>query len=125
MSKKPVVLIVEDDVAEQVKARDLLSPHAEVLIAGWQKEAFILSKDRPDIAYVILDGYVPMFESKSRGIDTTVGFALRLRITHRNVRIFSASSDKDMNERLVKFGAVRANKQTAAGLVRDEILKNT
>ena len=63
MSKKPVVLVVEDNEIAQMKAVAVLSPYAEVLLAGAIRTAFRLLKDRDDISYVILDGYVPMFEN--------------------------------------------------------------
>ena len=126
MNAKPVVLIVEDIVAEQEKAVAVLSPHAEVLVAGWQREARVLSKSRPDITFVILDGYVPMFQhNKPLNNDTTYGLARILALTLPGAKIFSASSDEDMNDMLAMIGAVRSNKQTAARLIRDEILKNT
>ena len=125
MTKRPVVLIVEDKKVEQAKASAVLAPYAELLIAGFQRAAYKLIESRPDIAYVILDGYVPMFERKSCGDDTTFDLAYEVLHTLPNAKIFSASSDNGLNDKIAEIGATRSNKQTAARLIRDEILKNS
>ena len=121
MNDKPKVLVVEDTPSMQDIARIYLEPHATVIIAGSINTARRMLGSESDISFVILDGYVPLFDNEKPGNSTTLVLAQEIKNRYK-IPMYSASSDEELNKKLADAGCVHTNKQTAYSEVRKSIL---
>ena len=120
---KFVVLLVEDAPVHQQLAKIIIEPHAELLIAGTVTAGYRYLLERSDITHVILDGYVPRFESgPTNANDNTLELATHILHAYPEVKSYSASSDSCMNHALVLRGCINADKKAAPRMVVMDVL---
>lgn len=123
---KPKVLIVEDEVSAYGAVRTCLEGVAELIFAPSVNAALRVLRNHSDIAYVMLDGRVPCFTGEPlRNGDTTHALLYEVLEHLQADRIYTASSDPELNRELSAIGAVCADKRSAPQLIASAIGQNS
>lgn len=122
MSKKPVVLVVEDNDLVREAYIDILSVVAEVhAVANYTDAISKICALENNIKAVTLDMNFPLHKGEMKDINMTMshGASLAVIIKKANpeTRVFSASSDDWGNMILERLGCERSDKRTAAEAV--------
>lgn len=113
MSKKPLVLVVEDDPNMQKRYVEALEQIAEVIAVKSFREARVaIEKHGTKIVGVTLDYNIQLFENE-RKLTDSVSLIFYVKEECGEIPIFAASCDDDKNAKLISHGALPAGKKEA------------